>query len=378
MSKRIRGCYLHYCDVMDPEYSLTGVDRKVLAQIKAFNDAGIDCAFRYCSHPKSFLGKAISCLPFMSDGVDWPDVDQLGPLDFLYIRRPVYASKGLRRFLREFRDKNPGSMVLYEIPTYPYDEEMKGINYPALLKDRFHRQRMKGLVDYIVDLSGRDEIFGIETLQIMNGVDLSAVGMRTPDSDRGSLNLLFIAFFSDWHAADRVIKGLAEYRRKRPSKEVVLHLAGEGDRVPSLRELAKTLGLCDEVVFHGYCGLDEMDKLYDRCDIAVASLGLHRIGVDLASTLKTREYLAKGVPFIYSGKIDVFVGHPVDFCLEVPADDSPIDIEEIVEFYERLTESEDINNLTKRIRAYAEERVGVDVAMRNVIGLLKKEYSDDE
>ena len=378
MSKLIQGCYLHYCDVMNPGCSLTGVDRKVLAQIKAFNDADIECSFRYCARPKSFLAKAISCLPFAPDGVDWPDVDELGPLDFLYIRRPVYASKGLRRFLRAFRDKNPDAMVLYEIPTYPYDGEMKGVNYPALLKDRFHRGRLKGLVDRVVDLSRHDEIFGIETLQIVNGVDLNVVSMRTPNLDHGALNLLFIAFFSDWHAADRVIKGLAEYRDKNPSKEVVLHMVGEGDKVPSLRELARSSGLYDEVIFHGYCESDEMDRLYDECDIAVASLGLHRIGIELASTLKSREYLAKGVPFIYSGKIDVFVDDPVDFCLEVSADDSPIDIEEIVEFYERLTESEGVNELTARIRAYAEGHVGVDVAMRNVIGLLKKEYSDDE
>ena len=66
--------------------------------------------------------------------------------------------------------------------------------------------------------------------------------------------------------------------------------------------------------------------LYDRCHFAIASLGLHRIGIDVASTLKTREYLAKGMPFVYSGEVDVFRDEPAHFCMAVPADETPVDV----------------------------------------------------
>ena len=320
--KIIRGCYLHYCDVMDPGYQLTGVDRKVLSQIKAFNDLGVECRFRYCARPISFLKKAISCMPFASDGVDWPDAGELGELDFLYIRRPVYVSRDFLRFLKVFREQNPRAIVFYEIPTYPYDAEMKGFNHLALLKDRHNRIKMNGLVDRIVDLSGQEQIFAIPTIQIINGIDLDQVAVRAPNAEGTDLNLLFVAMFADWHAADRAIRGIDEYIRSGGVRNVVLHLVGGGDSISSLESLTHSLGLKDHVVFHGYCDADEMNGLYDACDMAIASLGLHRIGIEMASTLKTREYLAKGIPFVYSGKIDVCEDSPVDFSLEVPADDS--------------------------------------------------------
>lgn len=115
-----------------------------------------------------------------------------------------------------------------------------------------------------------------------------------------------------------------------------------------------------------------MDAIYNKCSMALASLGLHRIGLSIASTLKTREYLAKGIPFVYSGEIDVFREDPVDFCFQVPADESPIDIEKLVAFHDRLYAREPEDDLIARIRSYAESHVGMNAAMKNVIDYIKE------
>lgn len=119
--------------------------------------------------------------------------------------------------------------------------------------------------------------------------------------------------------------------------------------------------------------MDDMDKIYCECTMAFASLGLHRIDSGLvASTLKTREYLAKGIPFIYSGEVDVFQKNPVDFCFRVPADESPIDIQSVIDFHDRLYAGESEEHLISRIRSFAEEHVSWKVTMRPVIDYIKQ------
>lgn len=371
MSERIRGCYLHYCDVMDPKSSLTGIDRKVLSQIKMFSDAGLECDFRYCRRPTSFFGKAISCLPFMPDGVDWPSPCELGDLDFLYIRRPVYISATFLKFLRGFRAKNPHAIVLYEIPTYPYDAEMGGFNSVALIKDKHHRSELNGLIDYIVDLGGRTEIFGLPTIQITNGIDFDVVSRRKASLDGNAVNVLAVAAFSPWHGVDRFIEGMAKYYEGDGSRNVVLHLAGGGSELDSLQSLVRSRGLEDHVVFYGHLGPVQLEPLYGQSDLGIECLGIHRrAGLQRSASIKSREYLAKGLPFIYSAPIDGIEDGEVDFCKRMPPDESPIDLEDVLIFRDGLYEKEDPNELAERMRLYGQGHISMKAAMKNVLQLL--------
>ena len=44
-SKNLKGYYLHYRDINDPNAVIAGSDQKVKDQISAFNDAGFDVLF---------------------------------------------------------------------------------------------------------------------------------------------------------------------------------------------------------------------------------------------------------------------------------------------------------------------------------------------
>lgn len=70
-----------------------------------------------------------------------------------------------------------------------------------------------------------------------------------------------------------------------------------------------------------------------------------------ASTLKAREYAAKGLPFITSLKLDIFENEK--FVLHVPADESNIDVNEIVAFYDELYLNKDAQELARNIREKA-------------------------
>lgn len=367
-----KGYYLHYRDIYDPNRKQTGIDLKVAGQIKSLNNLGCDCSFVHCPQPETTFSMVKSCLPGFSDGIRWPEPSSLVGADFLYIRCPRFVSKELLSFLRKFKGENPAAKVIYEIPTYPYDEGMNNIKmYAALRKDRRYRNFLCEYVDRISDLSGTDKIFNVDTVQIFNGIDLDRIKKRQPKHPKDEIHLSCVAFYCDWHGIDRILYGLKEYYDAGGDRCIVVHLAGAGDGMPLLKRLTDRLGLRDHVKFPGVLSGRELDDLYDRTSMSIASLGLHRIDLDVASTLKTREYLAKGIPFIYSGEIDVFLKEPLDLCLQLPHDDSPVDFDKVVSFHDDMYRDGAEQCVTDSIRAYAERSIAMDVAMEKVAEYLR-------
>jgi hypothetical protein len=71
--------------------------------------------------------------------------------------------------------------------------------------------------------------------------------------------------------------------------------------------------------------------------MGIGSLGRHRVGIQQIKTLKNREYAARGIPFIYSETDSDFDDKP--YVLKAPANDLPIDIPKIIDFYKKLSMS---------------------------------------
>lgn len=351
--------------------------RKVQGQLAAMRRAGFEVELLTLDSGKRKPTAAGKRFLFIAKGYSWSSVD-VNQFDVLYIRRPGFVRRSFLKFLRDAKEKNPNLIILYEIPTYPYDKEYKvAAQLPALVLDRMNREKLARHVDRIVDLSGHAEIFDVPTIQMINGIDLTGVRSRRPSLHEGTMHIACAAAFSEWHGVDRLVEGLACYYGDRGGKrDIRVHLMGEGPELKGLKEKVLEYDLGEHVTFYGVCGKEEMDEVYDACTMAIASLGLHRIGLTVASTLKTREYLAKGMPFVYSGEIDVFNEDPVDFCLRVPADESFIDIDGLVAFHDSLYERESEDRLIERIRRYAESHVSMEKAMKGVVDYIKKGRGD--
>ena len=98
-------------------------------------------------------------------------------------------------------------------------------------------------------------------------------------------------------------------------------------------------------------------------------MGIHRIGITgAASTLKAREYAVRGIPIITSNEIDILSSKKYNFILKVPVDDSAININELVTFYNTITNPKE---LAKFIRTIGIQQCGMDKAMYSVIRLFE-------
>lgn len=291
--------------------------------------------------------------------------------DWVYNRYGMMDTFYYRVLKRLYRN---GARILIEIPTYPYIHEIpSGLLYNLMiLWDRIYIKKMSDCVERIATYSLDEQIFGIQTINIKNGIDFSKIKIKDTKMHDGIINLIGVAHLSKWHAYDRVIKGLHEYYTTAANETIInFHIVGTGDSLQEYENLVREYELQNHVIFYGNkCG-DELDEIYNRCDLAVSSLGLHRIGIkDQASVLKSREYAAKGMPMISSILIDVFKPEDFKYICYFPEDETPINIEKILNFYSEITK--DKKDFRHEIREYAYSKCDKSVVMMPIINYMKE------
>ena len=135
---------------------------------------------------------------------------------------------------------------------------------------------------------------------------------------------------------------------------MVLSIVGDGPAANGLRALTRDLGLEDVVRFDGMHSGAELDALFANADLALSSLGMHRLGLHRSSSLKAREYCARGIPFVIASD-DPDFPEGVPFVYRVAADESPIDVAAVVEFIDKLRERSP--EYMMEMRRYAEKRL---------------------
>lgn len=325
-----------------------GISKKIRYQIKALKECGLDVCTCYYEQA--------------SDGHWKWMVDNNTLVDFGHsiwgkIKKRVYFNS-IRNYIiseeisfiytRSFHNANPftiqfvkqlkkyGVKIVMEIPTYPYDQEYITLKMKLdLLIDRCFRHHLAKLLDGIITFSNAKTIFGGRTIRISNGIDFDSISPKSQMNDTTrELHLIGVAEIHYWHGYDRVIKGLAEYYLTKPKYKVYFHIVGElsGERerqeiLPAIKQNA----LDSYVILYGNMHGNDLDKLFSMADMGIGSLGRHRSGITYIKTLKNREYAARGIPFIYS-ETDLDFDH-CNYVLKVPANESPINIHELISFY---------------------------------------------
>lgn len=183
-----------------------------------------------------------------------------------------------------------------------------------------------------------------------NGIETLKYPIRTLPDYNQVLNVLIVANISYWHGIDRFIQGMYEYSG---DKIINLHIVGDGIATLSLKDLVEKLHLSDNVIFHGIKSEIELDEIFNTCHIALDGLAGFRQGMTESSSLKSREYCARGVPFIRTDK-DPDIPDDWEYSKIVSADESSIDMETVISFANKvLTDPEH----PLKMRKFAEEHL---------------------
>lgn len=264
---------------------------------------------------------------------------------FIYARCFQNANPWLVSFFKKL--KKAGIHAVTEIPTYPYDSEFVGFPLESRMElkiDQLFRNKLYGQMDAVVTFSDAKEIFGQRTINISNGVDFDSIPLHhyqpsASSHQQSSIHLVGVAEVHYWHGYDRLIAGLGEYyRHTKQPRNICFHIVGGvapnemygSMHAPGFAELIEKYGIKDKVIFHGQLFGKDLDDVFNLCQFAVGSLARHRSGITNIKTLKNREYATRGIPFIYSEQDSDFDNR--SYVLKAPADESPIDIQQIVDY----------------------------------------------
>lgn len=336
-----------------------GVEIKIRGQLRTLEENGITTERINVRKLKRIL-----CVMPFSATFDWMNLN-IREADYLYFRKEMMSLPFIR-MIKRYKANNPNARILMEIPTYPYDAENKSRNLLTRIRDKIYRRYLWRYTDRIVTFSEDDEIFGIKTIRIQNGIDVDSFPIVKEREEDNEIHLIVVAALHPHHGYERVIEGLKEYYENGGDRVIRFLIVGDGKIESELKELTLNYKLDDYVTFLGQKRGDELTALYNHADIGVCSFGDYKEGCYWSSALKTREYLARGLPMITASREDVFQNKNVDFCQEFENNSNPVDMRKVITFYEK-TYSEGRAVLSKRIRAFAKENVDNRVTFMPVI-----------
>ena len=329
------------------EYS--GITKKIRYQVKALNDCGVETELCYLGWDE--LGNQVRWVgdkvqKNFGNGIK-AKVNKrfeynslltyiiVNNISLVYMRSFINAEPFLISFVKKLKKR--GVKVVMEVPTYPYDKEIKELSRSGKITyyiDKLFRNSLSENFDAIITFSDYDRIFNQKTIKISNGVDFDSLPLkssyrRNPDV----LELLVVAELHYWHGVDRAINGINEYVKSNPKQKIHLNIVGKPERASgfALKTQVENLGLNEYITFYGALSGKELDDMFERCDFAIGSLARHRSDITKIKTLKNREYAARGFGFVYSEIDEDF--EDMLYIIKAPADETPLDISRIVDFY---------------------------------------------
>ena len=322
----------------------SGIGSKIRKQIELFNINGLNCTMlvqrnlRY-GLPK-LIGRLLYVLPFSNIAPNWKYESCMDHADFLYFRRPELVNYAAVRFMKICKTKNPNIKIFVEIPTYPYDSEFKGIQKLNLIRDKMNRRHFYKYVDcvFVIDPMNmiRSTYYNAEVVHFINGYDVMHCSKINFFNNDDTVDLTCVGMFNFWHGYERLFYGLKNYLDNGGHRDVKIHMVGEGVELDRYKHLVSQLHIENYVTFYGKLFGNDLDKIYSITDIAVGCLGCYKKDITIISDLKTREYMAKGLPVLSGCSVDFLYKKKYDYFLEIENNSNPVDFSLIERFYNFL------------------------------------------
>ena len=351
-----------YINVIYSRSNMQSVEKKIIEEAKYFTRKGFDVYYlnrmrdgyehnvyfkqmdKYC-HRKFF---ELYLRAFTFDII--AKIVDLDAYDKIYLRYPLVDFSSFA-FARRYGEKvvtQHHTKELEEILTFRFVWPLRMFQYGL---ERFAApyffRRIMGLTaisDDIVQYETKRLNFRGKTQRFSNGINPDQFVMRMPPPLEKDFNLIMVASsYLAWHGLDRILRSLETYQ----SDEVIVHLYLVGDVSDEYHGLIEQCASHDSVEVH-VCGKrygNALDDVFEKAHMACDSLAMYRLNMSESSTLKSKEYIARGIPFVYSAPDRDLT--EIEACLfNAGNDDTLIDLKALVTFYRKL----DIITMQKRMR----------------------------
>jgi glycosyltransferase involved in cell wall biosynthesis len=361
---------------------INGVAKKLYLEIKTFRDFGYSVDFIEIKNEGCYLHQENNLITYLcpfENGYHNTFILLYKILkseslyyDVIYFRYE-HISFSMLRFFRKMKNKN-NTLIIGELPTYmkrPYKNSSLKIKIAFYVKKILNNYLPKQ-IDYIVTFSDHDKLFRTKTIKIENFIDIELIKKRKLKiKKQNTCNILTVAQLTPAHGIDLVIEGLYNYYKCSRLTKCYFHIVGNGNILQDLKNLVEKLGQQEHVIFYGALGGEALDAVFDKCDIGIGALAIFRKKSFKLSELKIREYTARALPFVYNSYEPQLNNE--FFCKKIAFKNSPVDINEIVDFYNNFEYNE---NTSKQMREFAEENFTADVQLGKINNIIKDHFAN--
>lgn len=294
----------------------------------------------------------------------------LSDYDYLILRYPL-ADRTAMAFARSHR-------VITEHHTNEAEELRSRIKFATSPLDWFSHRVLLALEErYAGDMlrlcrgviGTSEEIRQVElersdntlaAITVANGIDVASVPFtRFAKFNGDNLELLFISSsLRPWHGLDRVIESFNSYRG-----DVVWNIHIVGNIEP--HESGTVASDNGSLLFHGPLHGVALDQLMKQMHVAISSMAEYRINVQEIGPLKTREYTARGLPFVlaYHDPDLAFVDEKSRFFLSFANDSTLLDVGLIIDFVAKASSQREV--ISQYMRRYALAHMDWQVKLRS-------------
>ena len=359
----------------------SGIRNKIEGQWIAFNNAGLETDLFYIENYNAYLKST-------SGVIEKEFKNKYSKIRFIYCdfinewNITKYDTIFIRYFfvhplailmLWKIKSKNSKIKIIWDMPTYPYLGVLLKTtikNFIVACFDFISNPFLRFYSNIIVTVSDHDRIFGIPTIKTSNGINYSSFPIKNETLLQNEFNIIGLANLQYWHGFDRIVYGIKEYNKSNNKIKVKFHVVGNGDAIPKLKNLVNELSLSENVIFYGPKIENSLNEIFNISHMAVGILGLHRTKDKYSSisSLKVREYCVRGIPFI-DGYPDTDIDKNFPYMFKVPANDSKIDINEIINFFIDIRNK--YPDYSIQMNLFAKENLTWDVKLKELFKWIK-------
>lgn len=262
----------------------------------------------------------------------------------IYMRFHFWDRHALR-FLR--LAKKNDCKIIVEAHSYPYHSTRASKSMKLVyFLDRIYAHKVKRQIDLVAAITELDtKIWGCKTVRIENSVNTLNIQIRDLKGiDCDTFQIINVANETSGHGLYRIIKGIASYKGKKP---IILNLIGEYRE--DTKRLIHSLNVEDRIILRGKLYGKDLYDYYNKASIGVGILAGYLFGCHSGIALKTKEYMACGLPFITSASANAEI-RSFPYAYVISEDDSDVDIQRLIDFYVKLNFSQ---NDAEKMHNYA-------------------------
>lgn len=254
--------------------------------------------------------------------------------DIIYMRYRLYMP-----FFTKIVKENKVVMEINSDDTREYALHSKLTHYYNKYSRDFLLKYIDGHVSVSEELKDRFRYLNKSIEVIGNGIDITKYSIALEYDEKPIL--VFIGTPNQlWHGLDKIVQ-MAE-----DLKDYQFYIIGtKGDDTFNVK-------------YFGYLSQEEVTDIIKKCDVGIGTLSLYKKGLNEASPLKTRQYLACGLPIIYAYE-DTDLKGEQSFALRLENSENNLEYNKIKEFVDKVFKNnqtrEDARNFAQNVLDYTEK-----------------------